>query len=334
MFLRFLCAPTKLTVVPPLLLLLLPPLLVGGVTRMPIVQERVAAQFGRAPNRTVNPDEVVALGAALQGAILSGDKDDLLLLDVTPLSLGIETKGGLFTRLIERNTVIPTKATRTVSTAADYQTAVAVHVLQGEREMAAQNRSLGQFELADLPSLLRGHAKIEIMFEIDANGVVSVGAEETTTGKQARIVIDNAGGLDENEVARMVRDAEKSAKADAERREVVERINALESATLNLQRQFATARDLDEDIVSVVEAALAASAEGRDEAALAESSYLALNGTLLEAAGQLGDALFGQAARMRERAAVAGIQTAQHDDSAAGQGEAPEAPQADAAPQV
>jgi molecular chaperone DnaK len=275
-------------------------LLVGGVTRMPIVQERVGAQFGRAPNRTVNPDEVVALGAALQGAILSGDKDDLLLLDVTPLSLGIETRGGLFTRLIERNTVIPTKATRTVSTAADYQTAVAVHVLQGERELANQNRSLGRFELTELPSLLRGHAKIEITFEIDANGVVSVSAAETTTDKQARIVIDNAGGLDEAEVARMVRDAEKSAKADAERRQVVERINALESATLNLRRRVSGARDLDPSVMSIVEAALAASSEGRDEAALSESSYLALNGTLLEAAAQLGDALLGQSARRRQ----------------------------------
>src|SRR5262244_518960 len=196
--------------------------LVGGMTRMPAVQARVKKLFSKEPHRGVNPDEVVAIGAAVQGAVLSGDVKDVLLLDVTPLSLGIETLGGVFTRLIERNTTIPTKKSQVFSTADDNQQAVTIKVYQGEREMAADNKLLGNFDLTGIPPAPRGVPQIEVTFDIDANGIVSVSAKDKATGKEQQIRIQASGGLSESDIERMVKEAESNADADRKRREFVE----------------------------------------------------------------------------------------------------------------
>lgn len=194
-------------------------LLVGGSTRIPAVQEAVKRELGKEPNKSVNPDEVVAMGAAIQGGVLSGDVKDVLLLDVTPLSLGIETLGGVFTKLIDRNTTIPTSKSQVFSTAADNQPAVDIHVLQGERQMAADNKTLGRFQLADIPAAPRGVPQIEVKFDIDANGIVNVSAKDLGTGKTQNITISGGSAMSEEEINRLVREAEENAEADKKRRE-------------------------------------------------------------------------------------------------------------------
>eukprot|EP00730_Choanoeca_flexa_P001029 TRINITY_DN10451_c0_g1_i1.p1 TRINITY_DN10451_c0_g1~~TRINITY_DN10451_c0_g1_i1.p1 ORF type:complete len:669 (+),score=260.16 TRINITY_DN10451_c0_g1_i1:94-2100(+) len=204
-------------------------ILVGGMTRMPKVQSTVQELFGRAPSKGVNPDEAVAIGAAVQGGVLAGEVSDVLLLDVTPLSLGIETLGGVFTKLIPRNTTIPTKKSQVFSTAADGQTTVEIKVLQGEREMASDNQALGSFSLVGIPPAPRGTPQIEVAFDIDANGIVNVSAKDKGTGKEQQIVIQSSGGLSKDEIEQMVKDAEAHAEADAKRKEGIEAINAAES---------------------------------------------------------------------------------------------------------
>ncbi|MEX1141283.1 MAG: molecular chaperone DnaK [Thermoleophilaceae bacterium] len=232
--------------------------MVGGMTRMPAVQEKVKQLTGKDPHKGVNPDEVVAVGAAIQAGVLSGDVKDVLLLDVTPLTLGIETKGGVMTKLIERNTTIPTRKSEVFSTAEDNQTSVEVHVLQGEREMAAYNKSLGKFQLTGIPPAPRGVPQVEVGFDIDANGIVNVSAKDLGTGKEQKIEIKSGSGLAEDEVERMVKDAEAHAEEDRRQRELVEARNNAENAAYQAEKQLTELGDnVDEASKSEIEQAIA-----------------------------------------------------------------------------
>ncbi|MGY9033309.1 MAG: molecular chaperone DnaK [Rhodobacterales bacterium] len=233
--------------------------LVGGMTRMPRVQEEVEKFFGKKPHQGVNPDEVVAMGAAIQAGVLQGDVKDVVLLDVTPLSLGIETLGGVFTRLIDRNTTIPTKKSQIFSTAEDNQNAVTLRCFQGEREMAADNKILGQFNLEGIPPAPRGMPQIEVTFDIDANGIVSVGAKDKGTGKEQQITIQASGGLSDEDIEAMMRDAEDNADADKERRELIEAKNEAESLIHSTEKSMEEhAEKVDPSTVEVIELAIAA----------------------------------------------------------------------------
>merc|ERR1712167_26652 len=218
-------------------------ILVGGMTRMPKVQETVESFFGKKPHKGVNPDEVVAMGAAIQGGVLRGDVKDVLLLDVTPLSLGIETLGGMFTRLINRNTTIPTKKAQTFSTAADNQTQVGIKVLQGEREMATDNKLLGQFDLVGIPPAPRGVPQIEVSFDIDANGIVNVSAKDKGTGKKQSITIRSSGGLSDAEIEKMVQQAEDMRDADSRKKELVTARNDAETLGYQVEKQTTELKD-------------------------------------------------------------------------------------------
>jgi molecular chaperone DnaK len=270
--------------------------LVGGMTRMPKVQEVVKSFFGKEPHKGVNPDEVVAIGAAIQAGVLQGDVKDVLLLDVTPLSLGIETLGGVFTRLIDRNTTIPTKKSQVFSTAEDGQTAVTINVFQGEREMAADNKSLGRFDLQGIPPAPRGVPQIEVTFDIDANGIVQVSAKDKGTGKEQQIRIQASGGLSDADIEKMVKDAEAHAAEDKKRKELVETKNHAEGLAHSAEKAL---KDYGDKVSaadkSVIEAAIAETRkalEGEDvEAIKAAANKLA------EAQMKLGEAMYaaGQA---------------------------------------
>ncbi|MBS0185539.1 MAG: molecular chaperone DnaK [Proteobacteria bacterium] len=243
-------------------------ILVGGMTRMPYVIEKVKNFFGKDPHRGVNPDEVVAIGAGIQGAVLKGDVKDVLLLDVTPLSLGIETLGGIFTRLIERNTTIPTRKSQTFSTAEDNQTAVTIRVFQGEREIAAHNKLLGQFDLVGIPPAPRGVPQIEVTFDIDANGIVQVSAQDKATGKQQQIRIQASGGLSEAEIEKMIKEAQENESEDKKRREIIEMKNHAESLVNTVTKSLSEAGDkVNADDKTKIEAdleALKKALEGED----------------------------------------------------------------------
>nr|QBS00796.1 HSP70 [Agave sisalana] len=228
------------------------------MTRVPKVQEVVQEIFGKSPSKGVNPDEAVAMGAAIQGGILRGDVKELLLLDVTPLSLGIETLGGIFTRLINRNTTIPTKKSQVFSTAADNQTQVGVKVLQGEREMAADNKLLGEFELVGIPPAPRGMPQIEVTFDIDANGIVTVSAKDKTTGKEQQITIRSSGGLSEDEIDKMVKEAELHAQKDQERKALIDIRNTADTTIYSIEKSLNEYRDkIPAEVATEIESAVA-----------------------------------------------------------------------------
>ena len=277
--------------------------LVGGMSRMPKVQEIVKQLFGKEPHKGVNPDEVVAIGAAVQAGVLQGDVKDVLLLDVTPLSLGIETLGGVFTRMIDRNTTIPTKKSQVFSTAEDNQSAVTIRVFQGEREMAADNKMLGQFDLVGIPPAPRGVPQIEVSFDIDANGIVNVSAKDKGTGKEQQIRIQASGGLADADIDKMVKEAEQFAEEDKKRRAAAEARNQAESLIHSTERQLQEHGDkVSPEVKTEIETAIAelkTAVESDDP-----EQMTAKTNTLAQAAMKLGEAMYK--AQQEETEAAAG----------------------------
>ena len=287
-------------------------ILVGGQTRMPKVQETVKEFFGKEPRKDVNPDEAVAVGAAIQAGVLGGDVKDVLLLDVTPLSLGIETLGGVMTKLIEKNTTIPTKASQVFSTAEDNQTAVTVHVLQGEREMAAGNKSLGRFDLTDIPPASRGMPQIEVNFDIDANGILNVSAKDKATGKQQSIIIKASSGLSDAEIEKMVKDAEAHAEEDHKARELVEARNLAENLIHASRKSMQELGDkVTDNEKTDINAAIAEAEEaikGNDKAAIEVKTQ-----KLTEVAGKLAERVYQQSAEKAQASAGDNAEAAHED---------------------
>ncbi len=293
-------------------------ILVGGMTRMPKVQEKVKQIFGKDPSKGVNADEVVAIGAAIQGGVLKGDVKDVLLLDITPLSLGIETLGGVFTKLIEKNTTIPTKKSQIFSTAADNQPAVSIHVLQGEREMATYNKTLGRFELVGIPSAPRGMPQIEVTFDIDANGIVNVSAKDLGTGKEQSIKITASSGLSEEEIEKLVKDAELHSEEDKKKRELVDARNAADSLIYATEKTIKEAADkLDAGTKGDIENAIAnlkKAMEGEDTAEIKR-----LSEELTQASHKLAEVLYAQTGQAEaqpgpEPGAEASAESAKQDE--------------------
>ncbi len=294
-------------------------ILVGGMTRMPKVQDKVKAIFGKEPHRGVNPDEVVAMGAAIQGGVLKGDVKDVLLLDVTPLSLGIETLGGVMTRLIDKNTTVPTKKSQVFSTAADNQPAVSIHVLQGEREMAGDNKSIGRFDLADIPPAPRGVPQIEVTFDLDANGILSVSAKDLGTGKEQSIRITASSGLSEAEIERMKKDAELHADEDRKKKELIDARNNADSMI------HMTTKSLQE-LGDKVDAATKANVEGEIEKlkkAMAGEDTAAIKSAteaLTQASHKLAEMMYAQASQQQQGGAGGAGASQQQDGTAAKKG--------------
>jgi molecular chaperone DnaK len=288
-------------------------ILVGGMTRMPKVVDKVREFFGKEPRKDVNPDEAVAVGAAVQGGVLQGDVKDVLLLDVTPLSLGIETLGGVMTKLIKKNTTIPTKAQQVFSTADDNQSAVTIHVLQGERDVSAGNKSLGQFNLEGIPPSPRGLPQIEVMFDIDANGILHVNAKDKATGKENKITIKASSGLSEDEIQRMVKDAEANAEEDKKILELVNARNGLEAMVHSVKKSLAEYGDkLDGDEKAKIESAIK---EAEDAIKSNDKDAIdAKNQTLMEASQKLGEKMYADAQAAQAATGAAG--TAQADPGA------------------